>query len=453
MRGRARGLGARLTLWLALQSMTGLGLICGLLYLAMDWTLSERQHDTLVQKELAVREQVGQRRNWARPEELGQALNAMMAGHADLGMRLVDATGRIVFDRPLPLRRTDQHAHVFDLAVAGMSSPVRASLDLDTNADAALLHRISWMLLLAAVGGSAVVSLGGFVLVRYSLMPLHQLVAQTRRVTADTLERRLDGSAQPLELQPLIEQINALLDRLATAYAQMEAFNADVAHELNTPLTTLISSSELALRKARSMRELEEVLGSNLEELDRLARIVADMLFLSRAHRGQVARREPVSSLATLASDVAEFHEAAIEEADLTLQIVGDAAACVDPRLLQRALSNLLSNAERHATPGSAIVLRIMQQSADRIAIAVDNNGATIAPVHLPRLFDRFFRADPARAHADRNHGLGLAIVAAIAHMHQGGTLAYSEGGKTRIGLWIQVAAPMTKTSSDGPST
>lgn len=436
---RTRSLGARLSLWLAVQSMAGLGLVCGTLYFAMDWTLRERQHETLVQKELAVRNQVVQNLGKLVPDELSHLLDAMLAGHGDLGIRLTDGNNAMIFEHALAptASTTGAHAHEVDIEIAGMPGPVRMSLQLDTSADAALLRRVAWMLLLAAVGGSAMVSTGAFVLVRWNLLPLHQLVEQTRRVTADTLERRLDGSAQPAELQPLIAQINDLLDRLSEAYTQMEAFNADVAHELNTPLAVLISSSELTLRKARSLSELQEVLGSNLEELDRLARIVADMLFLSRAHRGVGARREHVTSLAHIANEVVEFHDAAMQEADVSLRLRGDASGWVDARLLQRALSNLLSNATRHATNGSTIELLICRTGPDTVEITVENEGATVDPAHLPRLFDRFFRVDPARSHADRNHGLGLAIVGAIAHMHQGGTLADSHSGRTRIGLWL----------------
>src|SRR3989442_950748 len=133
----------------------------------------------------------------------------------------------------------------------------------------------------------------------------------TRKLSAQDLQRRLDDSGQPQELRPLIAQFNALLERLAVAYRQMEAFNADVAHELNTPLTTLISSCELALRKPRSEAELREVLASNLEDLRRMAGIVADMLFLSQADRGQGARLAPWASLAALAHEVIDIHEAA----------------------------------------------------------------------------------------------------------------------------------------------
>ncbi|MGC3987143.1 MAG: heavy metal sensor histidine kinase [Pseudorhodoferax sp.] len=445
---RGRSLGARLSLWLALQSLAGLGLVCGALYLALDWTLAQRRHETLAQKETAVRELLAEGRADHRPEELPHLLDDMLAGHGDLALMLTDGAGRTRFARPLP-GTVQAPAHRFAMAVEGWPAPVTATLQLDPRADAALLRRMAWLLLLAALGGSAVVSAGGWLLVRLGLAPLRQLAAQTGRLGADTLARRLDGRAQPAELQPLIAQFNALLERLATAYAQMEAFNADVAHELNTPLATLISGSELALRRAHGAAALQEVLGSNLEELDRLAHIVADMLFLSRAQRGGSARRTQVASLAALAAGVAEFHEAALQQAELTVRIAGDAAAAVDAGLLQRALSNLLGNATRHATPGTEVLLRIARRHG-RTEIVVENVGPAIAPEHLPRLFDRFFRADPARSQAGQHHGLGLAIVAAIARMHGGGTLAESGDGRTRIGLWL---GDMTQTSSIGAAS
>jgi len=445
-----RSLRARLSLWLALQSLAGLGLVCGALYLALDWTLAQRRHETLAQKETAVRELLAEGRADHRPEDLPHLLDDMLAGHGDLALTLTDSAGRTVFSRPLPAD-VRAPAHRFAVAVEGWPAPVQASLQLDPRADAALLRRMAGLLLLAALGGTAVISLGGWWLVRLGLAPLRELAAQTGQLDADTLARRLDGRAQPAELQPLIAQFNALLDRLATAYAQMEAFNADVAHELNTPLATLISGSELALRRAHSAAELQEVLGSHLEELDRLAHIVADMLFLSRAQRGSSARRTQVPSLAQLAAEVTEFHEAALQQATLAVRIEGDAAAAVDAGLLQRALSNLLGNATRHATPGSTVLLAIARADG-RTRITVENAGAAIAPEHLPRLFDRFFRADPARSQADQHHGLGLAIVAAIARMHGGGTLAESAAGRTRIGLWLG-DAQMTQTSSNGAAS
>ncbi len=243
---------------------------------------------------------------------------------------------------------------------------------------------------------------------------------------------------------PLIRQINDLLDRLSVAYRQMESFNADVAHELNTPLSTLISSAELALRKRRTSDELVDVLSSNLEDLHRMASIIADMLFLSNADRGNGAQRMAVSSLAELAREVIEFHEASLLDAGLEVAIQGEAKGILDASLLRRALSNLLGNATRYASKGSKIIVDIRMVASDRnpftmnaqhIQLTVTNEGQTIDPSHLPRLFDRFYRADSSRTQARSNHGLGLAIVAAIARLHQGNVFARSEAGVTSIGL------------------
>ncbi len=160
------------------------------------------------------------------------------------------------------------------------------------------------------------------------------------------------------------------------------------------------------------------------------------MLFLSQADRGAEARREAIDSLADVARAVADLHEAAIEEAGLQLLVEGDAASAADTRLLQRALSNLIGNATRHACPHSTVVLKI-ERLDNEVALRVVNQGDTIPTEHLPSLFNRFYRVDAARTDGLRNHGLGLAIVAAIARMHGGRTVAESSDGITSIGLVI----------------
>jgi two-component system heavy metal sensor histidine kinase CusS len=250
------------------------------------------------------------------------------------------------------------------------------------------------------------------------------------------LHQRLDGQGQPLELQPLIDQFNALLTRIENAYLQMEGFNADVAHELYTPLATLIVSNELALTQIGESN-VRDVLESNLEELHRLTGIVKDMLFLSQADRGVGARRSHVESLATVANEVLEYHEAALAEAGLDAVVIGEAQGDFDVPLLRRAISNLLGNATRYAKLGSCVQLVITPMSGDQVHFCVINQGDTISAEVLPHLFDRFFRGDPARTHGQVNHGLGLAIVGAIARMHKGSPTVSSKDGVTSVGLKI----------------
>ncbi len=182
---------------------------------------------------------------------------------------------------------------------------------------------------------------------------------------------------------------------------------------------------------------VEQVLRRNLEDLQRMASIVQDMLFLSRADCGALARRVAVGSLAAIASDVAEFHEDAMEAAGLALKIVGDGAGEFDVGLLNRALSNLVSNATRFADRGTAVEIYIAL-SDEEARLTVVNRGIAIDPKHVPHIFDRFYRADIARAGSVQNHGLGLAIVAAIARMHGGQVFARSENGLTSVGLTLK---------------
>jgi two-component system heavy metal sensor histidine kinase CusS len=439
-RSRIGSLGRRLSYWLALQSLVGLVVVCAALYGATHLGFQSRQAEEMVQKQVQLRHLLAEAARDGDVATLKHKLDDFFVGHPDMELALTRASdGSEFYRRSAPSPAIDQRVARFTVpAPAPAQGTLDAVLMLDIRDDAALLRRIGFTLAFAALAGTLLVSAGGFLLVRLGLRPVRDLVDQTRQLAADTLHRRLDGSAQPEELEPLIAQFNELLGRLELAYVQMEGFNADVAHELCTPLATLISSTELALRKARDATELREVLGSNLEELQRVASIVHDMLFLSQADRGVIARRVPTTSLAALALQVCNYHEAALEDAGLALEIVGDASGSFDTPLLQRALSNLVGNATRYAQRGSTVRVEIIQSAPGEVQFQVVNRGTAIEPSHLPRLFDRFYRGDPSRSHADRNHGLGLAIVAAIARMHGGRPLATSADGISSIGMSLK---------------
>jgi len=310
----------------------------------------------------------------------------------------------------------------------------------DTAPYSKTVHAFLGALVLLSAVGALLVALLGHYITKLALRPLSQLSAEAHALSPRHLSQRLCLTPLPTELADLKYSFNGALDRLESAYAQLEAFNADVAHELRTPLASLIGQTEVTLARERSPEVLRETLLSNLEELQRLAALVNDMLFLSQSDRGAVARRGRSASLAQLAQQVVEFHEAPLAEAGLQVQVDGDVAAAVDEPLFKRAVSNLLGNAIRYAEPGSRIVIRIAPEAAEaaeQVRVEVQNAGSAIAPQHLGRLFDRFFRIDSARPDSQSHHGLGLAIVAAIARMHAGRTLAACDGGTTRIGFTL----------------
>ncbi len=429
-------LGRRLSWWLAVQTFAGLGAVCVVVYVVAAMSVATRQSESLMQKQELIRHVLGEASVARDLSELRHRLDDFLVGHRDLALMLGIPGGQTLYQSALSGQVAPGRTSTTELPFAWRGgSTITATLSLDTSDDGRLLRRLAFTLAASAALGAVLVSLGGFVLVRRGLLPVRDLVAQTKQLAADTLRRQLDGSGQPEELKPLVEQFNALLQRLSSAYEQLESFNADVAHELCTPLTTLISSTEHSLRKSRSADELRDVLGSNLEDLRRLSGIVHDMLFLSQADRGVQARRELVPSLAILAASVVEYHEAALEDAGLTVEIAGDAAADVDPGLLRRALSNLVGNATRYAARGTVVLLEVVGQPEGRVQLLVANEGQTIPPADLPRLFDRFFRGDSARGDGAAHHGLGLAIVSAIARMHGGRPMAASADGRTVIGL------------------
>ncbi len=437
----------RLSIWLALQAFAVLGLVCGLVYAATALTLSERQDATLVEKKAMVRHMVGKAAALPSSAELVHTLNDFLIGHEELGLALQLPDGRRFSAGVLP-DHSEHPIKRIDFGIEGEatgSTPGSATLYMDTASDALLLRRLAWILAVAAVGGAVLASLGSAVLVRRAMSPLKLLIRQVQALQAEDLRDRLDGSAQPLELQPLVEQFNALLLRLDSAYQHLEAFNADVAHELNTPLAMLVSSCQLGLQRSRSPEELREILAANLEDLDRMTGIVRDMLFLAQADRGNRVSQEGMVDLTVLSREVLDFYEAVSLEAGLEVRIDGHAVVSGDPGLLQRALSNLLSNAVRHARPGSQVVVRIASAANRRSLLAVENQGDALAEHEVGRVFERFYRADSARCDGGTHHGLGLAIVDAIARMHGGQTFAHSVDGVTTIGLLLPSAPPETR--------
>ena len=434
-------LGQRLSIWLAVQSFVALAFVSVAVFAVTASNLKSRQEDELQQKSEAVQHALMEQVASATSAEVKRKLDDFLAGHADISLTLVSAPGQTIYAARAGIAGSAVRRVSFQMPwKLSPSGQVRGELALNTRADDQLLRWLAITLFTAVILGATAVSISGYWLVRLGLAPVRGLSRQLKAMKPDTSALRLDGSKQPEELQPLVEQFNLLLGRVEHVYMQLEGFNADVAHELRTPLTTLISASEIALYHPRPIDELREVIGSNLEELQRLSSIVNDMLFLSKADCGARGRRASVASLAALVGEVIEYHDASAQDAGVQMRLEGDAAGAFDTALLGRAMSNLVGNATRYATKASTILVAITPVTGTRVRLSVSNVGPIVAAEHVPRLFDRFYRAEAARQHSDMNHGLGLAIVAAIARMHDGEPFAISEKGRTTVGIEIESA-------------
>lgn len=341
-------------------------------------------------------------------------------------MALTIAVGFVVDDAIVMLENIYRHV---EEGMAPMEAAYKGAVEIGP-----IIVSIS----VSLIAVSLVVVLG-YCIARLGLRPLKKMSFEAQSLNAKTLSQRLYGQLLPEELDDLAVAFNGALGRLEAAYKQLEAFNADVAHELRTPLTNLIGETQVALSRPRTVAELQEVLQSNLEGLERLRSIVNDMLFLARADQGEAATGRVQSSVAAEVGKTIEFLELILDETHETIRVDGDttAQAMIETSLFRRAMANLLQNAIEHSRSGAQIRVIIERQPA-RVRIGVANPGDPIGPAHLPRLFDRFYRVDGARYNGQRQgHGLGLAIVKAVATMHGGEVFAFCEGGITTIGFSV----------------
>jgi len=298
----------------------------------------------------------------------------------------------------------------------------------------AMFARYRARILAACAVGAVLAAALAALMLRHGLRPLRAVAEHAALIKPGTLAQRLDIVGAPSELRPLIDAFNAMLQRLQDGYARLSGFSADLAHEFRTPITNMIGQSQVALGQGRSREEYEALLASNIEELERLARMIESMLFLARAGQDEVVlARQPLVALDEL-ERVADFYEGMAEERGLRLRCSGAGSFAADPALVRRALANLVSNAVRHADAGSTIVLHA-EPRAGMLELSVANVGAAIPQEHLDHLFDRFYRVDSARSDAEGSTGLGLSIVSAIMNLHGGKATLQSNGPATRFVL------------------
>jgi two-component system heavy metal sensor histidine kinase CusS len=274
-----------------------------------------------------------------------------------------------------------------------------------------------WTLLAAAL----IVCPGiGFAIAKRSTRPLREVAETARHIGSSTLNERIRTEGYPVEIRILAEAFNAMLERLEESFARLSRFSADIAHELRTPVNNIRGEAEVALARNRSPEEYIEVIGSSLEESVRLSELIESLLFLARSESpGDHLKRTP-EDVGRLLTDLCDYYEAAATEADVMLSVTVRSdviVASVDRLLLLRALGNLVSNSLAHCSSGDSIWL----------SAQVRDTGSGIPADVLPRVFDRLYRADPARSRNTGGTGLGLAIVQQIIFLH-GGDVQISSG-------------------------
>lgn len=296
-------------------------------------------------------------------------------------------------------------------------------------------RRSLWLIMLFTGG---ITLLATWLGVHQGHAPLRGLSENMRKIQVDRLHVRLNINTLPLELQDLATAFNQMMERLEESFARLSHFSADIAHELRTPLTNLITQTQVVLGKARTLNEYRELLYSNLEEQERLAKMVNDMLWLAKSDHGFLKPTLVNLDLAGEIEDLFEFFEALADEKNISLSLEGQASSIhCDRSMIRRAISNLLSNAIRHTPEGQWIKIRLDTPTKGEVSLSVINPASPISTEHLPRVFDRFYRADPSRTRQSEGVGLGLAIVRSIVDAHRGYVEAVSNQNTTTFTLFL----------------
>ncbi len=319
------------------------------------------------------------------------------------------------------------------------AEPLRVGIALDIE------HHLMFMqALLRALLGAFVVCLiaAGFLTwfaTRRALAPVRNMASVAKGISASRLNQRIAAETAPSELIDLAESFNGMLDRLEDSFRRLADFSADIAHELRTPISNLMTQAQVALSKSRSSDDYREVLYSALEEYDRLARMISDMLFLAKADNKQLVPRYEDVELSAEVDALFEFYEPLAEDKNIRLMREGHARIECDPLMLRRAIANLLSNAVRHSTMGGIVLLEIRVHARNAVQISVANVGESIPDEMRSRIFDRFYRVDPSRHREGEGAGLGLAIVRSIAEAHNGQVEALPQSDGARFVLTLPI--------------
>lgn len=369
-------------------------------------------------------------------------LDDLMIGHDGLHLALVDPNDAQVLASffPMPSQLIRQDDSRFDAftsmlmwlgpnverltslrgeAALGDGTAVRFYLSLDRRSDIRLFKSFVKGTAFSIPVLLAMVTLGAWLIARTALSPLRRFRRLAALIDTKSLSERVSLSNLPLELADLAREFNQMLDRIDGGYQRLQEFSGDLAHEMRTPVATLLGRTQVTLSQARTPTELQEVLEGNIEELERLARLISDMLLIANTDAAHTSvRLEPVD-LGVEAQKIADFMVHIAEDKQVQIIVHGGAIIYADQLLVQRAITNLLSNAIRHADEKSAIAIYVANAS-EGATLSISNEGDSISLADSERIFDRFYRVDASRSRAHGGSGLGLAIVRSIMTAHGG---------------------------------
>jgi len=308
------------------------------------------------------------------------------------------------------------------------------------------LERLRLVLLTFSPLALLAMSFGGWFLAGRTLSPLAHMIDSMQLINARQLGQRLPLPPQKDEMARLAETFNEMLERLEDSFRRIQQFSGDASHEMRTPLTILKGETEVALRWAREPEEFRKVLGSNLEEINRMERIIEDLLDLAKSDAGELPLEISELSLSDLVQELylqgRTLAEGADLEVSLDLRVDHEVRIRGDELRLRQMFLNLLSNAVKYTPAPGTVAISLANPGAE-VVVSVRDSGVGIAEEHLAHIFDRFYRVDRARNRNAGGAGLGLSIARWVAEAHDGSIEVFSRlGGGSEFRVTLPVTGP-----------
>lgn len=310
--------------------------------------------------------------------------------------------------------------------------PVTATVAISQGLMQASLRTLAWTMVISLPVAIILAAFGGHRLAERALAPVNAITAKARQITVMRLEERLPVANPDDEFGQLATVFNEVLGRLQESFERLRRFTSDASHEMRTPLTAMRSVGEVALHDHLQPDQYREVIGSMLEEGDRLTRLLESLLTLARSDQAHAPLLRKTIDVSELARETGELMRSLTEERDQTFTVETNASLMIEaePDLLRQALVNLLDNAIKYTPLGGTICLSTYLAPSDEVIINVSDTGQGIGPEHQSKIFDRFYRVDKARARETGGVGLGLALARSAVELSGGRIELKSEPGK-----------------------
>jgi len=448
----------RRPLSLAVRLTVSIGAVITVVLLAFGWIIERSINNHFIQQDVdelnavlqTLKHTIATLPDDDGPEALQATFANAISGHHNAQYRISTSTGEVIYSTPgsdlerfAKLSRLVDHIEIDTVgiwkghdetyrgAVVQVSPDSRSGTKNLTIAVATginfhlhYLESFRNYLRLVTVAAALIAIVFTWLAVHQGHAPIRRISREIGRIKSDQLHIRLVPDTVPAELVELAKSFNQMLDRLEDVFRRLSDFSGDIAHELRTPITNIKTQTEVALSQARSVEQYREILYSNLEEYDRMAKMVGDMLFLAQADNNLLKPELVAIDLEAEIRILFDFFGAWAEEREVVLELSGEAVSMLGDRLMiRRALSNLLSNAIRHTPDGETVAVLIKRTGTpdtETAKIRIKNPGPAIPGEHLPRIFERFYRPDSSRQRTGEGAGLGLAIAKSITEAHGG---------------------------------